>query len=343
MTSKELKDRLSENKDELIKVLESIELHSIKIYQTEIRSALPNRNNPSSVRIKIEGLWVNIFSDDNFFTGDIFDLISFIKDFDFKESIKYIHSILGLKYEYKSEGEKLSALKIFRKNNHKIKNHNTYDHRSYDLTILDQFVHLPHKQFVKDGILPQTQNKYHVCFCPENNRIVIPHFHPKYSDKVVGLVGRTVVSDYKTLLIPKYYNFIKGYQKNSNLYGLSQNSNTIASKDKVIVFESEKSVMQLDSFYNESNSVAICGKYLLPIQRQMLLELDVKEIIFAFDKDVSFDYVFMQTYTMSNFKKISIIIDDENLLREKDSPTDRGVLVFEKLFNNRKVIQGGMI
>ena len=50
------------------------------------------------------------------------------------------------------------------------------------------------------------------------------------------------------------------YPIRENLYGLYENKENICSSRKIILFEAEKSVMMLDSFYNgQGNGVALSG------------------------------------------------------------------------------------
>ena len=54
---------------------------------------------------------------------------------------------------------------------------------------------------------------------------------------------------------------------------------------KAVIFESEKAVLQMDSFFKEKSvAVAVCGSNLSKMQMKMLLSLGVEEVILAMDK-----------------------------------------------------------
>lgn len=71
-----------------------------------------------------------------------------------------------------------------------------------------------------------------------------------------------------------------------NLYGLNWNKQAIQKMKKVIVFESEKSVLKYATYFGWNNniSVACCGSNISSHQIQLLLDCGVEEIIIAFDR-----------------------------------------------------------
>ena len=133
--------------------------------------------------------------------------------------------------------------------------------------------------------------------------------------------------------IPKYFG-VRPYPKSLNLYGLWQNYQSIQEKGYVIVLEAEKSVMQLDT-YGINNGVAIGSHEISPMQRRILIGLDV-EIIIAFDKGISEDFIQNTCSKFRKFRKCTYIFDELDLLSDKASPTDLGINIFNILFKNRK-------
>lgn len=112
----------------------------------------------------------------------------------------------------------------------------------------------------------------------------------------------------------------------------------------------EKSCLLYASYFGTENdiSVACCGSSLSSYQVQLLLDLDVKEIIIAFDKQ--FKEIGDEEWKgwtkklkhinqkFSSLINISFIFDKENLLEYKMSPIDNGKDIFLQLFNKRVVL-----
>ena len=115
------------------------------------------------------------------------------------------------------------------------------------------------------------------------------------------------------------------------------------------MFEAEKSVMQLDTFYNgAAPAVALYGSNMSDYQADLLRKLGVEELIVALDKEYQ-DERSYKTYLkvlVKKFKKIqpfftiTFVLDDFNssLLGYKDSPSDHGKGTFEKLLRKRIIL-----
>ena len=133
-----------------------------------------------------------------------------------------------------------------------------------------------------------------------------------------------------------------------SLYGLYQNQNNIKRIKKAIVFEGEKSVLQLDSILGKNNNigVACCGSNLIAYQVNLLQSLGVEEIIVAFDRqykqlnDKEHEKLVKNLKTIDrkygNFVKITFMFDLGNSLVYKASPSDAGKDIFMKLFRERR-------
>ena len=135
-----------------------------------------------------------------------------------------------------------------------------------------------------------------------------------------------------------------------NLYGIHKTKEAIKKYKKVVIGESEKFVLQMETYYKENNiSVAICGSTFSKFQAKMLLDLGVEEFIFALDKE--YETIEDESiYLKKIYKKVKILLDNNikvtliwdeinGLLGYKDSPTDKGKATYEKLVKNRKDIR----
>jgi len=136
------------------------------------------------------------------------------------------------------------------------------------------------------------------------------------------------------------------YKKTKLLYNYHKALPYIKDKKCVIVVESEKSVMKLWQD-NIKNVVAISGWDTSLAQVMKLEQLNV-DIVYALDKDIQLinncdneciscvnKCVKKQLNKFIADVKVSCIIDKDNLLDDKDSPIDKGIEVFKKIFKNR--------
>ena len=131
-----------------------------------------------------------------------------------------------------------------------------------------------------------------------------------------------------------------------NLYGMNLNEHNIRTAKKIILVESEKGVMQLDTMYPDSNiSTALSSSNLSNAQVEMILGLGVDEVVLGLDKQYKECYteeyrryqekIIKMASKLNGYVNVSVLWDKENLLGYKDSPTDRGKEVFETLMRKR--------
>lgn len=220
-----------------------------------------------------------------------------------------------------------------------------------DDSVLNSFYPIPYGGWVEENISHKTQKKFDIRFDIINNSIIIPQLNEE--GQLVG-VRRRALNESDIERDGKYKPiFANGRWFNADtstiLYGLFENKKNIKESKKAIVFEAEKSVLQLDTFYDgKSPAVALYGSNISDCQADMLRQLGVEELIVALDKEYQ-DERSYQTYLkvlVKKFKKfqpfftISFILDDFNssLLNYKDSPSDHGRETFEKLLRRRKIL-----
>lgn len=218
--------------------------------------------------------------------------------------------------------------------------------------ILDLFFKQHHPLFLEDGITHEAMDKFEIMYYEPSNRIVIPHRHYE-TGNIIGLKSRSL--DFSDIdagfkYIPMRIQSVQySYPTYQNLYGLYQNKKVIRSLKKIIIFESEKSVMQFEAFFPNNNfSVAICGTNMNQLQVEMILNLGVTEVILALDKEYEtensilgqkmYEKLERMAKGLNLYTKVSIIWDNKGLLGFKDSPSDKGVEVFAELFKNRKIL-----
>lgn len=229
---------------------------------------------------------------------------------------------------------------------------NEYELVRYSDKILTLFEEYYHSAFLNDNISVESMKKFEILFYSYQDKIIIPHRYYE-TGEIIGIKARNlkqsdVEKGFKYLPM-KVRNIQYSYPTHYNLYGLFQNKETIKKYRKIIVFESEKSVLQFETYFpNQNIAVAISGSSISQRQIDMILQLRVEEVILALDKE----YVAIgdKKYTIHNRKvqriakliksycKTSQILDTENLLEEKDSPSDKGAETLKKLINSRQLL-----
>lgn len=294
------------------------------------------------------------------------DIISLISDrwtlegknFKFPDILAYICDICGItkdnSYTQPTNPQSWkNRLSIYQdiKNSH-------YLGKRYDKDILKFLKPYYHEAFLNDGISKETMEKFGIGFYPTKNQITIPVYD--LNGELVGIHCRNLtINDKRT---PKYIplhtisDLDYRFKQHEVLYGLNMNLLYIQHKKEIQLFESPKSVLQLDSMYTQNTGVGMFGLNLNKQRRDMILELGVKEVIIGIDKDfidvyddsqVNFtpEYIAYRNNVIkiaklfNGYCKVSCMYDGESkLLGYKDSPTDKGKEIYERLYNNRMVI-----
>lgn len=278
---------------------------------------------------------------------DIFELIQKLKNIEFSEAFKYIKDYFGyedelIEYNY----DDIIDLSFFNKFNKVI----YYEPlKTLSDSVLNRYDDKYHISWVKEGIMPSTMKKFDIKMSIENKQIIIPHRNE--DGYIVGVRARNL----DPLLVDKGLKYTPVKQKNvflnhptgATLYGLYENMDNIMSTKKLVLFESEKSVLQLDSFYN-GHGIGVCmsGSAFSDRQLNLIKNLPIEEVIIAVDKEFENIGDTLEKYyaekvekTIANKLKpyfsVSVIWDKKGLLDMKDSPTDRGKSIWLELFKNR--------
>ena len=323
MNAIELKEYIIKN-DKTPVILEAIGCHSITEYSSEYRSALPDKNNKTSVTVKKESLYSAVYSGDINMSGDIFALVMELKGISFGKAMKFIHETLGLEYKFdkkeKTEKVKTDLLDIFKK----IKRRTAIVNRDIEVygdDILKEYTPLPHISWVREGILPFACDRFKIGYSYDKKRIIIPHHYWCGSDnEYVGIVGRTTIPNHDILGIPKYFG-IKPFKKSMNVYGLYENYKTIQEAGYVVVFEAEKSVLKRYS-RKDGTATAIGSHTLSDEQVKILMGLNV-DIVIAYDEGIDIKDIYKDCEKFYGVRNIYFIYNKWGLLNEKESPADK--------------------
>lgn len=219
--------------------------------------------------------------------------------------------------------------------------------------ILEIFCPYPHELWLEEGISSESMKKYQISYWGEENKIIIPH--RDIEGRLIGVRGRAlnqvdIEAKRKYMPITIEGKVLK-HTLGNNLYGLCQNEEAIKRFKKIIVFESEKSVLLCDTYYHQNNfSVAACGSNLTDTQCRIIRNLGVNEVMIAFDKEyletksklaeVYMNKLLRLAYKLVPYCTVYILMDTEDLLQQKDSPADRGKDVLEKLMKTKIEVKG---
>lgn len=228
---------------------------------------------------------------------------------------------------------------------------NEIDLPKFDDQVLNHFYNFNLADWKRENISFRTQDKFEIMYSIEDNAIIIPH--RDIDGNLVGIRQRNL--DDKSLdmgikYIPtKIGNQSFKFPTGANLYGYYFNKKEINNIKKIVLFEAEKSVLMMDTFYEDNNySVALSGHNLTRSQLKIIEDSDVEEIIVALDKDFREDdietkqalqeLIIKKFSSLSNRFNVSVLWDNDNLLGFKDSPTDKGKEVFEQLMQQRRYL-----
>lgn len=200
--------------------------------------------------------------------------------------------------------------------------------------------------WINEGITIGSMFYYRIAYDPIDNCIIIPQYDE--IGNVVGVRGRFLGEDAQDKYRPVMYNgVLLNAPTKLMLYGYSQNKKAISMTRTCVIFESEKSVLKMDSIYDRNNiSVATFGQTISRRHIQMLLDLDVKSVILAYDADYRTPEEAQQKLEdykrlakpLTTYFTVSIIIDFNNRLGYKDSPIDQGEKIFNELMKERVYI-----
>lgn len=318
-------------------ILMELGCHSIKNRDNMVQAANPDGDNPTAICVYLnENLTTlnytrQILLNGQTRTTDICDLIGYIRSCSFFETVKWLCGFCGLDY-YADEEELPESLQILQFLNQMnkesgIEEEDTTPLKPIDPKVLKYYLPIGNIMFERDGISLSTQRFFECGYDPQTNRLTIP-IYSEIGDllTVKGRLFQDKIEDGQN----KYLYFFKT-NKGRILYGLDKNIDNIIKQGVVYVTESEKGTMQLyDMGYY---GVATGGSKISKYQIQMLTRLGVK-IIICFDKDIQEDDLKKIAEQFVEGVPVYAIIDRDNILNEKESPSDDAIKWIHLVQNN---------
>lgn len=322
-------------------ILEKLGCHHIKDKGDYITCGNPDGDNNSSVTLYLNtNLTVVNYTrtlNINKKSHDIFDLAEFYLNVNFFEAVKQLCDWCDLDY-YKDWNEDLPESLRITKLLVELDNATSIDDDNTPLKpipdhVLSYYYPYVNDMFKNDGISYEIQRLFEIGYDDQTNRITIPIRDEL--NNLVGVKGRLFKKEPKEDDLK--YLYIEPCNRSKILYGLNVALPYIQQKGYVYVVESEKGVMQLWSM-GIYNCVATGGKKVSQYQIDMLSRLCV-DIILCFDKDVEQTELEELADRFIESVNIYAIIDKNNILEEKESPSDNSDKFVELERNNKYKIK----
>lgn len=193
------------------------------------------------------------------------------------------------------------------------------------------------KLWYDEGISWEAMKHFCVMYDAFANRIVYPVRN--LEGEIISICGRTCDPDFKAKRIRKY-TYYQEIGTVETLYGYSENIEEIVSSGEIILFEGAKSVMMAWG-WGVRNTAALLTSHLSDNLFRDLVRLSSYwnvRIVFALDADVNI-LEDENIKRLKSYARIDWIQNRENLLNDKDSPTDKGEAVFRKLYEERRRVR----
>lgn len=320
MIASDLKEQLLNN-EYVEQILEELGCNHIVNHRDYITCSNPDGDNKSAIVIYLNDNLTTInytrqLSKDKR-AHDIFDLICYIKDMSFPETLKWTCDLFAIDYyNYEQEmPESLQILRMLKEMNSGEDDEDIKPLKPISEKILSYYMPVGNKMFLDDNISLSVQEEFGIGYDPQTNRITIPIRDSLGT--LCGIKGRIFgePDEYN----PKYL-YIEPVAKTQILYGLYENTNYIKNSNYIFIFESEKSVLQCAS-NGVRNCVALAGKSISKTQMELIVRTGCIPII-ALDKDVKKAEIQIIMSMFPESMQVYYIFDENDVMDNKQSPTD---------------------
>jgi len=286
---------------------------------------------------KTASLAVN--TDENFWkcfgcgrSGNIYTWIQLTENISFDKAVQKVADMTGSDICNYVESETVAFYKTLERLNAP-KRQTTFERNILDIDkdYKQKFTQGLPEEWIEEGISPEVMEKYEVMLDPSANRIVYPVYDADFH--FIGVKGRTRFKNFKDLKIIKYSNYNK-IGTCDFLQGMKQAEPFIKEQNEIIILEGIKSVMKLDG-WDFHNAVSAETSTLNDYQIELLIRMQIKNVVIAFDKDVPLKKIKECTKLLKRFTNVWVVCDRWKLLDEKDSPCDKGLEIWQTLYERR--------
>lgn len=329
----EIKEYLLNN-DLVESVLSALGCGYVKNHGNYISAANPSGDNKQAIVIYLnENLtcvnYTRTIAKDKRST-DIFDLVMFFcEDCTFPEALKWVCETVGLDYYQEPEDvpESLQILKMLKQMSSDDSNEIRETLKLIPEQVLNYYLPYGNILFEQDGISLEVQKEFLVGYDPQSNRITLPIRSP--IGDLCGVKGRLFgePDEYN----PKYL-YIMPVAKSEILYGLYENKEYIRNNNTLLIFEAEKSVLQCAT-NGIRNCVALGGKTISRTQTELIVRTGCTPII-ALDKGIDMEEIYHVASVFPDNIPVQYIYDTDDVLLNKQSPSDNFKSLQHLLKNN---------
>ena len=270
----------------------------------------------------------------DFSSGKSGNIIHFIRCYNhcsFQEAVEILQKYAGVNGDVQPT-KRFAAVEVARK----YKGRKKQIKKSRVKTLPDDYMLRYEKNLEKlavweaEGISKASLERFQVAYDSFSDRLVYPIRNVE--GEIVNIGARTLDPDWKQKKLRKYSYLFSWDGGMNTVFGIAENKEDILLKKEIIIFEGAKSVMIAYS-WGIRNCGALLTSHLSQFQMKILAKLGVR-VVFALDKEV----VIRDDPNIAKLKRYvttEYIWDRDNLLDEKDSPVDRGVDTFMKLYEGR--------
>lgn len=274
----------------------------------------------------------------------LFDFVMTMEGIEFAEAVEFVQDYFNISSVPRGFGRKERPKKVYEY----VKKEIDYNEvlKEYDNGILNTFSTYKPVEWLYEGISPETMERFNILFDMETEGIIIPHYD--INDRLIGIRQRNlnkIQLERKRKYVPYTSSRNRVTYKHSlgkNLYGLNINKEKITENKMCVIWESEKSVLKMDSIYGNNPSVCVGGSSISEYQLNLLKVLGCECVYIAFDNELGDDKwekKMIKIYEkIINFGFKCFVVKDweQKYLDEKDSPIDKGKEVWRILINQAK-------
>lgn len=323
-------------------VLELLGCKNIRPERNRIVASLPNGKNMRSVQVKMNDHLTSSIRTKQI-NGDIFSLVSYIKFncatkaeiydnlFEAKmwivEELDYYHLVSKDRTKVKKQTYNSWLKDMRKKRSKKVNLEDLHPNIPIPESTKDRYLMEPYYPWIKEGISWETQKEWEIGFCWESHRIIT--LIRNITGELIGVKGRAMDDNN-----PWKYLYVEEMNKSIELFGLHKTLPYILEEKEIILFEGYKSVFKAWQM-GYKNVGSIEGDDISDAQIALIKSfgLDIK-ITICYDKDKSEESIKEQASKFRN-RKVFYTLDEDDLLSEKQSPVDRGLKVWNKLYKNK--------
>lgn len=272
----EILQKLNENPDAIVELLDYYECGKIKVNTREVRFARDDRPESGlNISIRLENNDACLVKD--FAHSEVNNIISWLckeKNTNFKSVLLIVKRILNLSDDWRPPSKQY---KLFAGIYDSIINKKPPMIKTYSDDILKNYVPIGNKLWLNDGISLETQREFNICFDVESNSIVIPWYNQ--FGEIIAIKNR--INGIPEDGMSKYYYSLGGLVS-SSLYGFSENYIYLQNTE-ILIGESEKQVLQLAT-KGYRNAVSLGSNSLSEQQAKLLLSLNPTKLIWLLDE-----------------------------------------------------------